>query len=61
MADLSSEQVRQVHKDTGSGSAERHKTGEAFTVDLSEMKSKEGKKTSLQESFLRFRKQRQVG
>ncbi|XP_033764222.1 uncharacterized protein LOC117345280 [Pecten maximus] len=56
MADLSSDEVRQVHKDTGSG--EKRRTGEAFTVDFGDMKSKEGKK-NLQESFIKFKKQRQ--
>ncbi|XP_060084330.1 otolith matrix protein OMM-64-like [Ylistrum balloti] len=56
MADLSSDEGRQVHKDIGSG--EKRKTGEVFTVDFGDMKSKEGKK-NLQESFIKFKKQRQ--
>ncbi|XP_069113085.1 uncharacterized protein [Argopecten irradians] len=56
MADLSSDEVRQVHKDTGT--CKKLRTGEAFTVDFGDMKSKEGKK-NLQESFMKFKKQRQ--
>jgi len=57
MADLSLREFEQVHGNLGSG--ERQKTSECFTVDFGDMKSKEGKK-SLQESFLKFRKQKQV-